>query len=96
VSISSSVSCRRSGAGRHRQAPATSTNVTIYQLLFNTNSAQGGSGGPVYEYRDSNQPWCTGDCVPAINVGEYAPPTDNSGTRITQDVFNNLMSWASG
>ncbi|MFO1129508.1 MAG: serine protease [Rhodospirillales bacterium] len=74
---------------------ADKVTVTQKLRLFYRNDTVGGmSGSPVWTNRDSTCPVCT------MAVHTYgaagAPPaaTNNSGTRITQPVFNNLVAWS--
>lgn len=70
-----------SGGGYIRSA-----NNTYY--YYDNDTEVGESGGPVYK-TDVND--CGVICVIAVNSAEYDPPTLNSGSRITLDVFNWLL-----
>ncbi len=65
--------------------------VTYARKIFYANDTTGGeSGSPVYNAISGCNP-----CSIAVHtngVGLYGQPY-NSGTRITQDVFNNLIAW---
>jgi glutamyl endopeptidase len=69
--------------------------VTQARRLFYQNDTIGGmSGSPVYNVR----PGC-GTCAMAVHAyGIYGRPpfsTNNHGTRITQDVYDNYVAWQS-
>jgi glutamyl endopeptidase len=49
------------------------------------------SGSPVYQQRAAGSAFCVGWCVMAITTGSTGG--QNRGTRITESVFNNLVSW---
>lgn len=60
--------------------------------LFYTNDTVGGqSGSPVYDYVNGNGPY--GIAVHAYGTNDGG--ATNSGTRITQAVFNNFQNWKS-
>lgn len=68
--------------------------VTQALQIFYTNDAIAGqSGGPVYNIRS----FCGGPCAMAIHAYGFhgSPPHSlyNHGTRITQEVFDNLSAW---
>lgn len=64
--------------------------TTTYKLIYNNDTYAGQSGAPVYQ--DSYQN--CGVCSLAIHVnGVYGGKNSNRGTRITQQVFNNLNIW---
>jgi glutamyl endopeptidase len=65
------------------------TNVTTRMFFYTNDTTAGMSGSPVYSYHQDTM----STQADAINAQEYAPPTDNSGVRITQEVFNNLLNW---
>jgi glutamyl endopeptidase len=70
-----------------------SVRVTDTRRVFYQNDTLGGqSGAPVYYNRSG-----CGICAMAVHAyGTYGSPpfsTNNHGTRITQDVFNNLTAW---
>jgi len=74
--------------------------VTHDRQLFYLNDTIGGqSGSPVYQNRAAGSSFCSGQCVMGIHAyglhGGAPHSTNNHGTRITQAVFNNLMSWRS-
>ena len=56
-------------------------------FFYDIDMTSGESGAPVFV----TDPLCN-PCVIAINAQEYAPPTLNSGPRVTVDVFNFLIS----
>lgn len=62
---------------------------TASMRLYYQNDTYGGqSGSPVYEPNNSS---CGGPCGLAVHA--YGGSTYNSGTRITQAVFNNFNTW---
>jgi len=66
------------------QIRSTSTRLLYYQNdTWNCHS-----GSPVYTYSSS---FCSGPCAAAIHA--YGGSTNNYGPRITQEVFNFLLSW---
>lgn len=72
--------------------------VTETRQVFYKNDTVGGmSGGPVYQNRPKGSKFCKGNCSMAIHaygLHGLAPHSDhNHGTRITQEVFNNLVQW---
>ncbi|MEV0647013.1 trypsin-like serine protease [Phytomonospora sp. NPDC050363] len=66
----------------------------VRRLFYQHDTEGGNSGGPVYTYSNTN---CGGPCgvaVHAYGTGGGAPgATNNSGTRITEGVFNNFIYW---
>jgi glutamyl endopeptidase len=63
-----------------------------YEVFYENDTVEGMSGGPVY-YNRSGCPQCS---MAIHTKGTYnGPPfsTHNHGTRITQEVFNNLLAW---
>lgn len=72
--------------------------VTQDRQIFYLNDTAGGmSGSPVYQNRASGSAYCVGQCSMAIHAyglhGGSPHSTNNHGTRITEAVFNNLISW---
>jgi glutamyl endopeptidase len=67
------------------------------QVFYQMDTAPGESGAPVYQQRRAGSPACSGACVLAIHTqglhGTRPHSNNNHGTRITQDVFNNLVQW---
>ena len=68
------------------------------KVFYQNDTAAGDSGAPVHQFRSSGSSFCTGYCTMGIHA--YAPhgsgssATNNSATRITEGVFNNLQAWA--
>jgi len=72
--------------------------VTQDRQIFYLNDTFGGqSGSPVYQNRPAGSSFCVGRCVMGIHAyglhGSAPHSNYNHGTRITQAVFNNLVSW---
>ena len=63
-------------------------NSYTYYLEYQNDTYGGQSGSPVYEKSNSS---CSGPC--AIAVHTNGGTTYNSGTRITQSVYNNFNNW---
>ncbi len=67
------------------------------QLFYQMDTIGGQSGSPVYQNRPAGSSFCVGQCAMAIHAyglhGGAPHSTNNHGTRITQPVFNNLISW---
>jgi glutamyl endopeptidase len=65
------------------------------QVFYDTDTAGGNSGSPVWAQNTAS---CSGSCAYAIHAyglhGSGNHLVHNHGTRITQDVFDNLMAWA--
>ncbi len=59
------------------------TGDTGYLLFYQHDTAGGASGAPVFFYQSG-----CGPCVIAVNAQEYAAPTDNSGPKMNQGMFN--------
>jgi glutamyl endopeptidase len=61
------------------------------RLRYTIDTAGGQSGSPVWT---NNNPNCAGPCARAIHAyGVGGSDVDNSGTRIIQEVANNLTAW---
>ena len=61
------------------------------RLRYTIDTAGGQSGSPVWTNNNAN---CQGPCARAIHAyGVGGADVDNSGTRIIQEVFNNLTTW---
>jgi glutamyl endopeptidase len=71
--------------------PGNITSVEVRRFFYTNDTATGGgnSGAPVYSWHTETSNWQ----ADAIHTYEYDPPTNNSGSRITQEVFNTLMNW---
>ena len=61
------------------------------RLHYSMDTAGGQSGAPVWT---DEHPNCSGPCGRAIHAyGVGGGDTNNSGTRIIQEVFDNLTTW---
>jgi glutamyl endopeptidase len=58
---------------------------TTYRIFYKNDTQGGMSGSPVW-YEDGAGPY-------GIGIHTYSQSTTNSGTRITEAVFNNLKAW---
>lgn len=68
-----------------------------YQLFFQHDSDGAQAGAPLFHNRSSNSPYCTGECILAVNThtthGSAAPhSTYNHGGRITNQVRDFITS----
>lgn len=67
------------------------------QVFYKNDTAAGQSGAPVYQNRAAGSNFCSGYCGMAIHTtglhGGSPHSQNNHGTRITQDVANNLTTW---
>jgi glutamyl endopeptidase len=63
-------------------------NSTTRKLYYTNDTVGGNSGGPIYDYVNGYGPY--GIAVHAYGTGDGLT---NSGTRITQEVFNNYSYW---
>lgn len=67
------------------------------QIFYLNDTLNGMSGSPVYQNRSAGSSFCVGQCSMAIHAygfhGGSPHSTNNHGTRITEPVFNNLISW---
>ncbi|QKW12432.1 serine protease [Verrucosispora sp. NA02020] len=75
--------------------------VTHDRQVFYQNDTFGcQSGSPVYQTRPAGSSFCAGECVMAIHAygvhGSAPHSTNNHGTRITESVANNLVTWRNG
>jgi glutamyl endopeptidase len=66
--------------------------VTTRKLWYNIDTAGGQSGAPVYHNYSSTCTAC-GVAIHAYGTGTSPYTQYNSGTRITQEVYNNLTAW---
>lgn len=62
-----------------------------YKTRYKIDTAGGQSGGPVFQ-TDREGSYCTGPCVNTIHAYGLSAGR-NSGTRIRQAVYNNLINW---
>jgi glutamyl endopeptidase len=73
---------------------STSGDIAVSETAktrYRHDTAAGQSGGPVFE-TDRSGSSCTGACVNSIHAYGVLNGT-NSGTRINQSVFDNLLAW---
>ncbi|MGR9108502.1 MAG: trypsin-like serine peptidase [Gammaproteobacteria bacterium] len=63
----------------------------VFRTRYRHDTAGGQSGAPVFE-TDRRRAFCQGPCVNTIHTNGVFDGR-NSGTRITQAVFNNLTAW---
>ncbi|HEX5597211.1 MAG TPA: trypsin-like serine protease [Micromonosporaceae bacterium] len=89
--------CDKTFGEQWRHAGQT-VQVTHDRQVFYQNDTFGcQSGSPVYQTRASGSAYCTGECVMAIHAyglhGSSPHSTNNHGTRITESVYNNLITW---
>uniref|UniRef100_UPI003CCC876C trypsin-like serine peptidase n=1 Tax=Allorhizocola rhizosphaerae TaxID=1872709 RepID=UPI003CCC876C len=61
------------------------------RLFYNNDTVGGQSGSPLYPNPEDPTPGLCPACVIAIHA--YGGGSLNSGVRITQPVFNNLIAW---
>jgi glutamyl endopeptidase len=59
------------------------TGQTDRRLTYNIDTAPGESGSPIYRFRSSNEPYCTGWCIAGIHTNGGS---SNSGTRFNAEV----------
>lgn len=71
------------------QGEGAITSVFTRQFFYTNDTYRGASGSPLWAFH----PEVANFLAEAVNAKEYDPPRDNSGTRITQEVFNNLVNW---
>jgi glutamyl endopeptidase len=75
---------------RHAGGAAVQLPLNSRRLYYNNDTFGCQSGSPVYQNRSSGSSFCVGWCVMAIHA--YGGSL-NSGTRIVEPVFNNLIAW---
>lgn len=63
-----------------------------YRLYHQVDTFGGESGGPTYGNIPPND-YCRVECVVAVHARGMDNMYNNSGTRITRDVFDNLLTW---
>jgi glutamyl endopeptidase len=67
------------------------------QVFYQNDTVAAMSGSPVFTKRPAGSPFCTGYCV--IGIHAYglhdtdSHSANNHGTRLTQEVINNLITW---
>ncbi|MEV2241265.1 trypsin-like serine protease [Micromonospora sp. NPDC049891] len=89
--------CDKTFGQQWRHAGQTVTVTHDRQVFYQNDTFGCQSGSPVYQTRASGSSWCVGQCVMAIHAyglhGSSPHSTNNHGTRITESVFNNLITW---
>jgi glutamyl endopeptidase len=89
--------CDKTFGEQWRHAGMTVTNTQTQQVFYQNDTFGCQSGSPVYQNRAAGSSFCTGQCVMAIHAygthGSSPHSTNNHGTRITEAVFNNLITW---
>jgi len=89
--------CDKTFGEQWRHAGLSVTATQAQQVFYQNDTAACQSGSPVYQDRAAGSSFCTGQCVMAIHAyglhGSSPHSTDNHGTRITEAVFNNLITW---
>lgn len=66
--------------------------VNTYHLFYQIDTYGCQSGSPVYHNYSSSCSTCS-TAIHSYGTGQSPYPQYNSGTRITQSVFNNLVAW---
>lgn len=89
--------CDKTFGEQWRHAGLSVTATETEQVFYQNDTAGCQSGSPVYQNRAAGSAFCTGQCVMAIHAyglhGSSPHSTNNHGTRITEAVFNNLITW---
>ncbi len=89
--------CDKTFGQQWRHAGQTVTATHTRQVFYQNDTFGCQSGSPVYQTRAAGSSWCVGQCVMAIHAyglhGSSPHSTNNHGTRITESVFNNLITW---
>lgn len=89
--------CDKTFGQQWRHAGQTVTVTHARQVFYQNDTFGCQSGSPVYQTRAAGSSWCVGQCVMAIHAyglhGSSPHSTNNHGTRITESVFNNLITW---
>lgn len=79
------------------RATGTVAATQTRQVFYKNDTVAGQSGAPVYQLRATGSSFCNGYCALAIHTsglhGGSPHGTNNHGTRIVQDVLNNLIAW---
>ncbi|GAB7052056.1 trypsin-like serine peptidase [Catenuloplanes indicus] len=82
--------CDKTFGEQWRHAGMTVTSTAARRVYYQNDTAGCQSGSPVYQTRAAGSSFCVGQCTMAIHA--YGG-SSNSGTRITEPVYNNLISW---
>jgi glutamyl endopeptidase len=89
--------CDKTFGEQWRHAGMTVTSTQTQQVFYQNDTFGCQSGSPVYQNRAAGSSFCTGQCVMAIHAyglhGSSPHSANNHGTRITEAVFNNLITW---
>ncbi|MCZ7420749.1 MULTISPECIES: trypsin-like serine protease [unclassified Micromonospora] len=89
--------CDKTFGQQWRHAGQTVAVTHARQVFYQNDTFGCQSGSPVYQTRAAGSSYCTGQCVMAIHAyglhGSSPHSTNNHGTRITESVFNNLITW---
>ncbi|GIF00518.1 trypsin-like serine peptidase [Paractinoplanes rishiriensis] len=89
--------CDKTFGEQWRHAGMTVTNSQAQQVFYQNDTFGCQSGSPVYQTRAAGSSFCVGQCVMAIHAyglhGSSPHSANNHGTRITEAVFNNLITW---
>ncbi|GIJ06792.1 trypsin-like serine peptidase [Micromonospora andamanensis] len=89
--------CDKTFGQQWRHAGQTVAVTHDRQVFYQNDTFGCQSGSPVYQTRAAGSSWCVGQCVMAIHAyglhGSSPHSTNNHGTRITESVFNNLITW---
>lgn len=72
-------------------ASGTVQSSETMRLFYQVDTENGESGGPVYQNRSPDAPYCQYWCAIAIHTTGNS--TENGSTRITKEVNDNLRSW---
>ena len=82
--------CDKTFGEQWRHAGMSVTSTATRRVYYQNDTAGCQSGAPVYQNRAAGSAYCTGQCTMAIHA--YGG-SSNSGTRITEGVYNNLVTW---
>ncbi|GIJ79286.1 glutamyl endopeptidase [Micromonospora phaseoli] len=89
--------CDKTFGQQWRHAGQTVQATHAQQVFYQNDTFGCQSGSPVYQTRATGSSFCSGQCVMAIHAyglhGSAPHSTNNHGTRITESVFNNLITW---
>lgn len=89
--------CDKTFGEQWRHAGMSVTATQTQQVFYQNDTFGCQSGSPVYQNRAAGSSFCTGQCVMAIHAyglhGSSPHSNNNHGTRITEAVFNNLITW---
>jgi glutamyl endopeptidase len=83
--------CDQTFGEQWRHAGRTVMTTQVRRIFYDNDTAGCQSGSPVYQNRAAGSAFCVGWCVMAIHT--TGGTTSNGATRITESVYNNLVSW---